>query len=270
MNLIVNLHPHFKILTKEGGEYCVTQGDTSPGEGPWRMEIKKSHIADMEGSRTQRLLIGLVVALACLFVALEYRLTPDDPLPEPDLTARLESELELPPLQQEQEDVTLVTMPITQPQPETKLVVADEEEAPEELLDDDETIETEVAEETEIVDEIDDIAPPPPPLDDAVDITKVDELPQFPGGFSELLKWLTRNLKYPPSLQQQKVKGRVVAEFIVNRDGSVTDIKIVTPLHRLCDDEVLRVLRLMPRWTAGKQDNQPCRTKVCIPVVFKL
>jgi len=233
------------------------------------MEVKKAPIADLEGSRTQRLLIGAVVALACLFVALEYRLSPDDPLDDPDLLARLESELELPPMQQEQEDVILVTLPATQPKPETKLVVADVEEAPEEVLDDDETVETEAAEEMENADEMDEIAPPPPPDEDAIDFAKVDELPQFPGGVSELLKWLTVNLKYPPSLIPQKIQGRVVAEFIVNKDGSITDVKIVTPLHRLCDNEVLRVLRLMPRWTAGKEGDQPCRTKVCIPIVFR-
>ena len=59
-------------------------------------------------------------------------------------------------------------------------------------------------------------------------------------------------------------------EFIVNKDGSVTDVKIVTSLNPICDSEVLRVLRKMPRWTAGLQDGKPCRTKVCIPVVFRL
>jgi len=98
----------------------------------------------------------------------------------------------------------------------------------------------------------------------------VEDLPQFPGGPVEMMKWLTRNLKYPRQAEEAKQQGKVVAEFIVNKDGSITDVRIVTSLTPLCDREVLRVLRMMPRWTAGVQDGQPCRTKVCIPVVFRL
>lgn len=71
-------------------------------------------------------------------------------------------------------------------------------------------------------------------------------------------------------MQERKIQGKVVAEFIVNKDGSLTDVKIAKSLNPACDREVLRVLRMMPRWTAGIQNDQPCRTKVCIPVVFKL
>ena len=66
------------------------------------------------------------------------------------------------------------------------------------------------------------------------------------------------------------MQGRVVAEFIVNKDGSVTDVKVVKSLHSDCDREALRVLSMMPRWTPGIENNQPCRTKVCIPIVFRL
>ena len=84
-----------------------------------------------------------------------------------------------------------------------------------------------------------------------VDFRVVEDLPQFPGGASEFMKWLTRNLKYPASAQNKKIKGRVVAQFA-------------------CDREVLRVLRMMPKWQAGVMNAKPCRTKVCIPIVFNL
>ena len=106
--------------------------------------------------------------------------------------------------------------------------------------------------------------------DEVLNFRVVEELPQFPGGYLEFVKWLTRNLKYPPLARQQKVQGRVVAEFIVNKDGSVTDVQVVNSLNRYCDHEALRVLRSMPRWTAGIDNGKPCRTKVCIPIVFKL
>jgi protein TonB len=98
----------------------------------------------------------------------------------------------------------------------------------------------------------------------------VEEIPQFPGGPLEFIKWLTRNLKYPSSVERQRIQGKVVAEFIVNKDGSVTDVRVVKSLHPACDREALRVLRMMPRWTPGIENDQPCRTKVCIPIVFRL
>ena len=103
-----------------------------------------------------------------------------------------------------------------------------------------------------------------------LDFRVVEDLPQFPGGAVEFMKWLTKNLKYPAVAQQRKVQGRVVAQFIVNQDGSVSDIQVVERLSTECDREALRVLRMMPKWQPGLMNAKPCRTKVCIPIVFKL
>ena len=105
--------------------------------------------------------------------------------------------------------------------------------------------------------------------DEVLSFRVVEDLPQPPGGYLEFMKWLTRNLKYPTAAQQRKQQGKVLAEFIVNKDGSVTDVGIVKSLCKECDEEALRVLRMMPRWTPGVQNDKPCRTKVCIPIVFK-
>ena len=232
------------------------------------MEIKKSQQADLEGQRTQRLLIGLVIALACVFVGLEYTVEPNDPLDDPELLARLENEMELPPLLQEENEMMLA--PKAEPKPETKIVVVEEVEETKQL-EDDEPVETDVDDDLSATEEEEgQLEPPPPVEDDVVSLRLVEDVPQFPGGPTEFMKWLTRNLKYPKSLEQQKIQGKVVAEFIVNKDGSITDVKVTSPLHPLCDAEVLRVLRLMPRWTAGVLNGEPCRTKVCIPVVFRI
>ena len=245
----------FVIITIFFADYC-------------HVEIKKSKSADLEGRRTQRLLLGFVVALACVFVALEYSVEPDDPLDDPELLARLDSEMELPPILQEESELMLA--PQAEPKPATVLVVV-EEEAESEPEQDDEPVETDLDDDMNVTDEeITEIEPPAPVDDDVVSFSVVEELPQFPGGPMELMKWLTRNLKYPKALESQKIQGKVVAEFIVNKDGSVTDVKVVGSLHPLCDNEVLRVLRMMPRWTAGLENDEPCRTKVCIPVVFKI
>lgn len=231
------------------------------------MEVKKSRAADLERGWTQRMLLGTMVALAVLFVGLEITITPDDPLDDPELLARLETEMELPALmQQEEEKTTAVTV---EPKPATKLVVVDEMEQMKEWMRDDELMETDLDEELEeLAEELREMEPPPSD-EDAVSLRIAEDAPQFPGGPVAMMKWLTRNLHYPKALEPQHVQGKVVAEFIVNKDGSIAYVKVTSGLHPLCDAEVLRVLRMMPRWKPGVMNGEPCRTKVCVPVVFK-
>lgn len=231
------------------------------------MEVKKSRAADLERGWTQRMLLGTMVALAVLFVGLEITITPDDPLDDPELLARLETEMELPALmQQEEEKTAAVTV---EPKPATKLVVVDEMEQMKEWMRDDELMETDLDEELEeLAEELREMEPPPSD-EDAVSLRIAEDAPQFPGGPVAMMKWLTRNLHYPKALEPQHVQGKVVAEFIVNKDGSIAYVKVTSGLHPLCDAEVLRVLRMMPRWKPGVMNGEPCRTKVCVPVVFK-
>jgi len=231
------------------------------------LEVKKSRQADLDRGWMQRFLLGLLIAVGGLYVGLEYSFTPDDPLDDPELFEMLAGDEELSPLLRPENE--LVLAPKAEPKPALRLVVVEEEEQPLEVLQEPESVETDVDGDMEAMEE-DELEPPAPVDDEAVVFRVVQDMPQFPGGATEFMKWLTRNLKYPRYLEQQKVQGKVVAEFIVNQDGSITDVNIVKSLHPQCDREVLRVLRMMPRWTPGIQNDQPCRTKVCIPVVFKL
>ncbi len=231
------------------------------------MEIKKSKKADLEAGRRQRFLLGLVVALAMLYVALEYNMDPADPLDDPELIEILSSDQELPPLIQPENELALA--PKAEPKPTVKLKIVEEEEVP---VEEEPEREPEQTLEGDAVDDLPEEEPEEQEKgdDEVLSFRVVEDLPQFPGGYGEFMKWLTRNLKYPKEAQEHRVQGRVVAEFIVNKDGSITDVRIVHSLNKLCDQETLRVLRMMPRWTAGIQNDQPCRTKVCIPVVFRL
>ena len=85
-----------------------------------------------------------------------------------------------------------------------------------------------------------------------------------------MMKWLTANLKYPVSAQRKKIQGKVMVQFIVDTSGTMTDLKIVQSLEASCDKEAMRVMRMMPKWKPGIDNGQPCRTMVCIPIVFKL
>ena len=96
----------------------------------------------------------------------------------------------------------------------------------------------------------------------------IEELPEFPGGASAFMKWLTHNLKYPRSMDEGE-DGEVVVQFIVNKNGTISDLKIAKSLNEDCDREVMRVFRLMPKWKPGITGGKPARTQYVVPVVFK-
>ena len=230
------------------------------------MEVKKSREADLEQRRVQGFLLGLIVVLAMVFVALEWN-SSDSGWTFFEDDENLEAEMELSPLKRDQDEVPMMLpqeQKVEKPQSDQlNLVENDAEIAPEPQPMEQEVVEPEkVAEEDkpEVVDM----------YDEPIDFRVVEDLPQFPGGAAEFMKWLTKNLKYPASAQQRKVRGKVVAQFIINKDGSVTDVEVIQPLDSDCDREVLRVLGMMPKWEAGVMNAKPCRTRVCIPVVFNM
>ena len=233
------------------------------------MEQKKSPQADIEQRRTTAFLLGLAFVLSLFYVALEWNSisTPGDGYIPLDLS-QLTHESELVPMSN-LETITEVKEKTENPKSEQLRVVDDDIE-----LDDIEEEEQEQQDEELLqqLEEDDDLALEAMGVDpnNPLNFRVVEELPQFPGCAVEFLKWLTRNLRYPPLARQHKIQGKVLAVFYVEKTGKVTGIKITRSLTPECDREVLRVLGIMPDWTPGIQNDKPCRTKVCIPVVFKL
>lgn len=82
------------------------------------------------------------------------------------------------------------------------------------------------------------------------------------------MKWLTRNLRYPPLARQQKIEGKVVVSFIINTDGSIASPKVQKSANPMLDAEALRVIKMMPKWKPGIMNGKPCRTMFAIPVNF--
>lgn len=231
------------------------------------MEQKKTRRADLERQRPQRMLLGLVVALAMFFVAMEYTWAPDDDLDEEGLEDFIRDAELMANLPVQEDMVPLTVEEEEKPKMPEKLNLVDE--APPEQ--EEPVLENTPEARDDTADEQERDEPKPEEADDDDALRKeLEELPQFPGGASELMKWLTRNLRYPQSAQVRKVQGKVVTQFIVGRDGSISDIRIVEPLDPGCDREALRVLRMMPPWKPGTQNQKPCRTVVCIPIVFRL
>ena len=98
----------------------------------------------------------------------------------------------------------------------------------------------------------------------------VEQMPSFPGGMQALMEYLGNNVKYPVVAQENGVQGRVVVSFVVERDGSITDVKVVRSVDPSLDKEAVRVVKSMPRWIPGKQNGQAVRVKYNVPVAFRL
>ena len=117
-------------------------------------------------------------------------------------------------------------------------------------------------------------APPPPPAPKPEVSNKVfdvvEEMPHFPGGPAALQAFLSSNTKYPVVAQENGVQGRVTVAFVVERDGSITDVRVVRSVDPSLDREASRVVRSMPRWSPGKQNGSTVRVKYTVPVVFRL
>ena len=117
-------------------------------------------------------------------------------------------------------------------------------------------------------------APPPPPAPKPEVATKVfdvvEEMPSFPGGNVALMSYLNGNTKYPVVAQENGVQGKVIISFVVERDGSISDVKVARSVDPSLDREAQRVVKSMPRWTPGKQNGQTVRVKYTVPVVFRL
>ncbi len=109
---------------------------------------------------------------------------------------------------------------------------------------------------------------PKPEVEKVFDV--VEQMPSFPGGPSALMEWLSNNVKYPVVAQENGVQGRVVVSFVVERDGSITDVKVVRGVDPSLDREASRVVRAMPRWIPGKQNGSAVRVKYNVPVAFRL
>lgn len=237
---------------------------------------RKQH-TDETGGRTTRLLAGLIVALSLLFVALQYRSGENDLADMTDDTADIENDVELMP-QQRRDDMIAAVLP----QKEQKSITADikkvdkptGQEVPEKLEQAAGGDDTGKAAETE-QNSADDEAQTAQPVatdmhDNPLNFRIVEQLPEFPGGMVELMKWITRNLRYPPSAQRQKIQGKVVVAFIIGKDGSVSEIKVTQKADPTLDREAMRVIRMMPKWKPGEMNGKPCATYFCIPVNFKL
>ena len=227
------------------------------------MEVKKSPKADLENKKTANLLVGAIMTLSILFIGFEWSERDVKVVTDSGIT-EIVFEEEMIPIT-EQEPPKQAPPPPEAPKMEEVLEIVENDADVEEstIQDSDDTqaavevkytavqVEEEEVEEQEI-------------------FQVVEEMPEFPGGMGECMKFLGKNIKYPTISQENGVQGRVIVQFVVNKDGSIVDPVVVRGVDPYLDKEALRVIAMMPKWKPGKQRGKAVRVKYTVPVMFRL
>ena len=237
------------------------------------MEAIKTVNEELRSQKSTSLLIGYVVVLAAMFVAFEYTTRDVVVKEEGKIYESVVLEEDMIPITQQQEIVA--PPPAAAPKvAEIINIVDNETELPEEEIETSEEVNQAITTVVgtgapsavatgpvgPIVEEVDD--------DRVYDV--VEENASFPGGDEECMKWLRKNIRYPSICQEQGVQGRVIVAFVVNRDGSIVDVKVVRSPDENLSEEAIRVVKLMPKWKPARQGNKTVRSRFNLPVMFRL
>ena len=227
------------------------------------MEIKKSPKADLESKKLTFTLIGLVVTLFIVWRVFEYK--SYDKQTFDDLQTNVEV------IEEEMVEITKQEQPKVQPpQPKPQVtqiqIVEDDVEVEDEIDINAEVDQDEVIEEYEFT---------PPEIEEEeiveAEIFKVvEEMPEFPGGAAKMMEYIQKNIKYPMMARESDIQGRVFVNFVVEPDGTITNVTVMRGIGGGCDEEALRVVQSMPNWKPGKQRGSAVRCSFTVPIIFKL
>ena len=227
------------------------------------MEVKKSPKADLEGKKSTSLLIGYVLALAVMFIAFEWserdkKVTTDTGI------AELLFEEEIIPITEQEQKQAPPPPPEAPKAEEIIQIVENDAEVEESTIQ--ASDETDKAVEVKYVP----VEVEEEEVEEQQIFQVVEEMPEFPGGMAECMKFLSKNIKYPPISAENGIQGRVIVQFVVNQDGSIVDPAVVRGVDSHLDKEALRVIQMMPKWKPGKQRGKAVRVKYTVPVMFRL
>ena len=210
------------------------------------MQIKKNSKVDLEKKRSLFLQIGLTISLLVVLIAFEYKTYDKNNY---DLGA-----LNLDDLEEEIIPITkqeIKPPPPPPPPPEVIEIVEEELEIEDTESDEDEIIEIEEEDDEEF-------------------FMVVENMPEFPGGDLGLMKYIQKNVRYPAIAKEYNITGKVYISFIVDKQGSVTNVKVVRGVDKNLDEEAVRVVKSLPKYKPGKQRGKPVRVMFKSPINFTL
>ncbi|GAB4317698.1 MAG: energy transducer TonB [Bacteroidales bacterium] len=224
-------------------------------------DLKKSPKADLENKKIIFVEIGLVIALAAVLLAFEWKSYEKQEIELGSLNINVEEEMVEVTVQQNQP-------PPPPPPPQQTTIIEIVENDME--IEDDIEIDVEADQET-VVEEYVPVEEEEEEEEEQQQIfTVVESMPQFPGGDAARIKYLQENIVYPTLARESGIQGRVFVTFVVEKDGSVTDVKVLRGIGGGCDEEAVRVIENMPKWIPGKQRGKPVRVQYNMPILFKL
>jgi len=224
------------------------------------METKKNPKKDLNRQMTLFLQIGLVFALTVVLVAFEWRTYEKN-----EFTLVSSGAVQI---DEEMVQITQQEQPLEPPKPvsPTTFEITDDTAA----IQDEINIDIEVRPDqpapayVPVIPEVE-----PEPIEEKI-FTFVEEYPEFPGGDKALREFILNNLNYPEIARKTGITGTVYVQFVVEKDGSISDVKVVRGIGGGCDEEAVRVVKSMPKWKPGKQRGQPVRVYFTLPIEFKL
>ena len=225
------------------------------------MEEKKSPKANLENKKLMFIQIGMIISLLIAWMAFEHK-SYDKREIDPSLLNRevvLDEEMVEITKQEEQKP-----QPVEVPKQTTQLEI---------VQDDVETEDIEINADVEQNEVIEDYVAPEVVEEEVVEqeiFQIVEEMPSYPGGEKALLEYVAKNIKYPQIARETGIQGRVFVGFVVEPDGSVSNVKILRGIGGGCDEEAMRVIKSLAKWKPGKQRGKAVRVSYQIPVVFKL
>lgn len=226
------------------------------------MEIKKSPKADLEGKKTTGLLAGALLILALMFVAFEWTDRDKKVSTDTGIVDVIFDEEIIPVTEQEQK---APPPPPEAPKTEEILqIVANDAKVEESTIQASDDI-SQAVEVKYVPVQVEEEEPEEQQI-----FQIVEEMPEFPGGMGECMKYLGKNIKYPTISQENGVQGKVIVQFVVNKDGSIVDPSVMRSVDPYLDKEALRVVTSMPKWKPGKQRGKAVRVKYTLPVTFRL
>ncbi|MFN3341075.1 MAG: energy transducer TonB [Flavobacteriales bacterium] len=223
------------------------------------MEIKKNPDVDINKKLPSLKMMGLLVALAFTLTAFEYTVFEKEELA---LTYDTTNDDLL------DEQVVDIPPPPPPPAPPPPPMIVTEIKTVE---DDKKVDNVQTFQETDVNDKIDIVdvkVEEAPVVEEIFDV--VEEQAEFPGGMEKLRDFLSANLKFPPMAKESGVQGKVYVQFVVFKDGSVGDIKVLRGIGSGCDEEAVRVVKSMPKWNPGKQRGRAVSSRFTLPINFKL
>ena len=227
------------------------------------MELKKNPKADLENRRGLYLEIGLVVILVAALVAFNVKSYDKEEKEQIERVATDEQEEII--IQTQQEELPPPPPP-EQPEVTTEF----------EVVEDEAEIKNELVVNAEVTDDTKNIAITPVKIEEEEEeedvqiFTVVENDPEFPGGMEALYKYLRDNIKYPQLARDNNITGKVYVTFVVERDGSIANPRVLKDIGGGCGAEAIRVVKSMPKWTPGKQRGKAVRVQFNLPVSFNL